>query len=91
MSITVISCPVLALTIGLGHCDIQGHSSLTLIYLYSHKVNFGVVRVGNSSPQLEVSHDVKWRSLDDALSNDAIIPGRKRRPIQAGVCMKQSV
>ena len=49
---------------------IQGHSSLTPIYLYSHRMNFGALGVKNSYPQLEVNCDVECRSLNYAVSYD---------------------
>ncbi len=52
------------------HCDILGHSSLTPIYLYIHKMNFDILRAWNSYPQLEVNHDVEWRSLNYAFCYD---------------------
>ncbi len=45
---------------------VQGQGSLTYIYLYSNRMNLGVGSVINSYPQIEVSHDVEWRSLNHA-------------------------
>ncbi len=55
------------------HCNLQGHSSLTPIYLYSHRMNFGVNGTKNSYPQLAVSHNVEWISLNYALGYDVIL------------------
>ncbi len=46
------------------HHNIQSPSSVTLIYLYITKLNFGVLRATNSYPKLKVSHDVEWTSLN---------------------------
>ncbi len=35
-------------------------------------MNFDAMRVRNSYPQLEVSHDVKWRSINHALRYDVV-------------------
>ncbi len=37
------------------NCNLQGHSSLTPIYLYSHRMNFGLLCVENSSLHFDVS------------------------------------
>ncbi len=52
------------------HCNLQGHSPLTSIYLYIQRLNFDILRVWNSYPQLEVSYDVECKSLNYALNYD---------------------
>ena len=47
------------------HCNLHGHSSLTPIYLYIHKVNFGLLRTRNSYTQVEVNPDVEWMDLSE--------------------------
>ncbi len=44
---------------------------MTPIYLYIHKMNFATLRV-NSYPQLQVTHDVEWRSVNYAFSYDVL-------------------
>ena len=53
--------------------NLQGHSSLTPIYLYIYEINFDVLRVRNSFPQLEVRCDGEWRSLKYAFRYDVIL------------------
>ncbi len=43
------------------------------IYLHSHKLNFDLLRAGNSYPQLKVSNDVVWEPLNYALSYDVLL------------------
>ena len=53
------------------HCNLQGHSSFTTIYLYIHKVNFGVQRVITSYSQLEINHEVEYKFVNFAFICDA--------------------
>ncbi len=51
----------------------QGHSSLTLIYLYSYEMNFAMVIGINSYPQVEMSCMVEWRSQNYDLRDDEVV------------------
>ncbi len=41
------------------HSNLRGHSSLTPIYLYMHKMNFDAFRVTNTSSLSDVSYSTK--------------------------------
>ena len=49
------------------------HSSLNLIYLSIHKMNFAILRAWNSSSQVEVNHVVEWRFLNYAFCYHATL------------------
>ena len=55
-----VSCADITQQVQTHHGNLQGHSSLTPIYLYIHKMNFGDLRVRNSYPQLEVWQNIEW-------------------------------
>ncbi len=41
--------------------------------LYIHKMNCGILREGNSYPQLEVSYNIEWRSTNFAFRYDVML------------------
>ena len=43
-----------------------------LLYLYSHQMNFDLLRVINSYPWCEVSHGVEWRSPNYVFSYEIV-------------------
>ena len=55
------------------HCNLQGHSSLTPICLYSKSMNFDELYIKNSSLRFDSSCSTKHSSLNFVLWYDALV------------------